>query len=330
MIKKGTVFSGIQPTGLLHLGNLIGAIDLWKDLQHKFSTVLFCIVDLHSITADPMQKKEDALYTAACYLACGLDPKKSTIFLQSSVGFHAELCWLLGCITPIGWLNRMTQFKEKSGKNKEKASLGLYSYPVLMSADILLYNANFVPVGQDQTQHVELCRNIAQRFNQLYNTEHFSIPEVIKNQNAARVMSLRDGLKKMSKSDTSDASRINITDSKELIVKKIKAAKTDSVQGFDPENIKSRPEVFNLMSILSHITKKEIAQLCSQLQNCAHLKTSLADAIIGYLDPIQSNLKNISQSDVLAVLKDARQKARDIAFCNIKKIKNLMGFFDIS
>lgn len=321
------LFSGIQPTGELHLGNLIGAIDLWKDLQYKFGTTIFCIVDLHSITANPNHRAEHSLYTAALYMACGIDPEKSIIFLQSHVKEHSELCWLLSCITPIGWLNRMTQFKEKSAKNKELASLGLYSYPVLMAADILLYNAHSVPVGEDQTQHVELTRDIAKRFNEIYSTEHFKLPEIITNKSFTRVMSLRDGTSKMSKSDPSDNSRINLTDSSDIIAKKIKTAKTDSIDGFELETLKDRPEANNLIRLLSYVTKTEIEKLCKELQNFSELKSRLIDGLISYLKPIQERMASSRMSEVEEMLKLSSEKARDIANRNINTIKRIMNLY---
>ena len=225
-LDKDLVFSGVQPTGNLHLGNYLGAIKNWVEFQNE-KTCIFCIVDLHAITIQENRNKlkDNTREVAAAYIASGIDPKKSKIFVQSNVSGHSELAWILGCHTPIGWLNRMTQFKDKAGKNKEKAPLGLYSYPVLMAADILLYKSNYVPVGEDQKQHLELSRDIAQSFNRFYNCDFFPIPEPLILGQATRVMSLKDGTKKMSKSDPSDYSRINLTDTSDEIKKKFKKLK---------------------------------------------------------------------------------------------------------
>ena len=217
------MFSGVQPTGKLHLGNYLGAIQNWVELQKEFKCI-FCIVDLHAITVTDNRKdlKKNSLEVAAAYIASGIDPKKNIIFCQSGVSGHSELSWILSCFAPMGWLNRMTQFKDKAGKNKEKAPLGLYSYPVLMAADILFYQSTHVPVGEDQKQHLELCRDIAQAFNRFNDINFFPIPEPVIMGSATRVMSLKNGLNKMSKSDPSDLSRINLLDSAELIKKNTK------------------------------------------------------------------------------------------------------------
>ena len=250
------VFSGVQPTGNLHLGNYLGAIKNWVDFQTS-KKCIFCIVDLHAITSSENRKElsENTKQVAAAYIASGIDPKKSTVFVQSNIEGHSELAWILSCHTPIGWLNRMTQFKDKAGKNKEKAPLGLYSYPVLMAADILLYKSNYVPVGDDQKQHLELCRDIAQSFNRFYDTNFFPLPEPIITGTATRVMSLKDGKKKMSKSDPSDQSRINMTDTADIIQKKIQRARTDSLPfPEDDTELKDRPEVENLINIYLSIS----------------------------------------------------------------------------
>ncbi len=251
-MKKELVFSGVQPTGNLHLGNYLGALKNFVSLQ-KSKNCLYCVVDLHAITTfqNPKDLNSNILETTAGFLASGLDSNKSIIFNQSSVSGHAELAWILNCVCRVGWLNRMTQFKDKAGKDKEKASVGLYIYPNLMAADILLYKATHVPVGADQKQHLELSRDIAQKFNNDFNQhDFFPLPEPLIQKNISRVMSLRDGTKKMSKSEESDYSRINLKDSSDEIVKKIKKAKTDA----EPitENIKDyehRPEAYNLLSI---------------------------------------------------------------------------------
>ena len=252
MAKK--IFSGVQPTGNLHLGNYIGAIKNFVDLQNEpENNCVFCVVDLHAITLkqDPLELKNNIRETAATFIASGIDPTKSIIFNQSLVPAHSEGSWILSCIARMGWLNRMTQFKEKAGKDKEKASVGLYIYPVLMAADILLYDATHVPVGDDQKQHLELCRDIAQKFNNDYNVKDVLVPpEPLIQKQFSRIMSLKDGQKKMSKSDDSDLSRINLTDDKDKIVNKIKKAKTDTLPlPFKDDDLANRPEVKNLFGI---------------------------------------------------------------------------------
>ncbi len=261
MSKK--IFSGVQPTGNLHLGNYIGAIKNFVDLQNqKENECVYCVVDLHAITTnqDPKILKNNIRETTAAFLASGLDYKKSIIFNQSLVPAHSEGSWILGCVARMGWLNRMTQFKEKAGKDKEKASVGLYIYPVLMAADILLYDATHVPVGQDQKQHLELSRDIAQKFNIDFNAPDFlKAPEPLIQKSFARIMSLKDGTKKMSKSDPSDLSRINLTDGKDEIVNKIKKAKTDSLTlPNDDKNLIKRPEVENLLGIYSNLSNQSL------------------------------------------------------------------------
>ena len=263
MFKK--IFSGVQPSGNLHLGNYLGAIKNFVDLQNQKETeCIYCIVDLHAITVkqEPKELKKNIRETLATFIASGLDYEKSIIFNQSSVTAHAEGAWILSCIARMGWLNRMTQFKEKAGKDKEKASVGLYAYPVLMAADILLYDATHVPVGHDQKQHLELCRDIAQRFNSDFNVEDFlKVPEPLIQKNFSRIMSLKDGMKKMSKSDPSDLSRINLTDEKDLIVNKIKKAKTDNMpMPTIEENLEKRPEVENLLGIYSSLSNQTLDQ----------------------------------------------------------------------
>src|SRR6056300_1026827 len=256
-MEKKLVFSGVQPTGSLHLGNYLGALKNFVDLQ-KNNECIYCVVDLHAITVfqDPKQLRDNILETTAAFLASGLDHKKSIIFNQSSVSGHAELAWILNCVARIGWLNRMTQFKDKAGKDREKASVGLYIYPNLMAADILLYKATHVPVGADQKQHLELSRDIAQKFNKDFNCKNFfPIPEPLISKNISRIMSLRDGTKKMSKSEESDYSRINLKDSADEINKKIKKAKSDSEP--IPNNLKlleKKPEALNLLTIYSEIS----------------------------------------------------------------------------
>ena len=257
MNKK--IFSGVQPTGNLHLGNYLGAIKNFVELNNDNNNdCVFCVVDLHAITVkqDPKNLRDNIRETVATFIACGINPEKSIIFKQSSVPAHSEAAWLLSCIARMGWLNRMTQFKEKAGKDKEKASIGLYSYPILMAADILLYDATHVPVGEDQKQHLELCRDIAQKFNNDYAVDDFlKVPEPLIQKEFSRIMSLKDGTKKMSKSDMSDLSRVNLTDDRDLIINKIKKAKTDPMPLPNSLNeLNTRPEAKNLIGIYSSLT----------------------------------------------------------------------------
>ena len=268
MVKKNLVFSGVQPTGNLHLGNYLGALKNFVSLQKEMECI-YCVVDLHAITTfqNPMELKNNVLETVASFLATGLDPNKSIIFNQSSVSGHVELAWILNCVSRIGWLNRMTQFKDKAGSDKEKASVGLYVYPNLMAADILLYKATHVPVGADQKQHLELSRDIAQKFNKDFNCkDFFPLPEPLIPKNISRVMSLRDGTKKMSKSEESDYSRINLKDSPDEITKKIKKAKSDSEE--IPDNLKSlenKPESLNLINIFAEISKNSLENVLNEM-----------------------------------------------------------------
>jgi tryptophanyl-tRNA synthetase len=322
-----TIFSGIQPTGNLHLGNYLGSIANWTSLQDN-NKCLFGIMDLHSITTpqNPQDLRNNILETAIVYLAAGIDPKKSVIFTQSVVAEHSELAWILGTLTPLGWLNRMTQFKEKSVDNE---NLGLYAYPVLMAADILLYKANIIPVGEDQKQHLELARDIAGAFNRQFKTGFFKLPEPMILGNCTRVMSLQDGTKKMSKSDESDLSRINLSDSADEIVKKIKKAKTDSVMGITYD--KARPEIYNLLNIFSAATRKKPEEIALDYTNsgAGKFKEDLAQAVATMLEPIQNNIKSL-RSDldfVKKVLNDGKDQAREIAANNIKEIKQIVGLY---
>ncbi len=322
-----TIFSGIQPTGNLHIGNYLGSIANWIDLQNE-NKCLFGIMDLHSITVpqNPTELKNNILETAIVYLASGIDPKKSIIFAQSAVKEHSELAWILGCLTPLGWLNRMTQFKEKSIENE---NLGLYSYPVLMAADILLYKSNIIPVGEDQKQHLELARDISGAFNRQFKTEFFKLPEPLILGNCARVMSLQDGTKKMSKSDESDLSRINLSDSEDEIIKKIKKAKTDSIIGIAYD--KTRPEIYNLLNIFSAAVNKKPEELALEYQNSGNgkFKEDLANALVAMLEPIQKNITSLKNdlTFVKQVLNEGKEKARAIASNNIKEIKQIVGLY---
>ena len=330
---KQTVFSGVQPTGNLHLGNYLGAIKNFVELQKKMECI-YCVVDLHAITVfqDPKELKKNMLETTAAFLACGLDFKKSIIFNQSSLSEHTELAWILNCVSRIGWLNRMTQFKEKAGKNKENASVGLYVYPNLMAADILLYKATHVPVGDDQKQHLELVRDIAQKFNNDYKSQNFfPIPEPLIQKKLSRVMSLRDGKNKMSKSDESEYSRINLQDSEDEISKKIKKAKTDS----EPiptkiENLKNRPEALNLINIYSFIRNQTIEQTLESMagKDFSKLKKELSDALIASICPIGKKIKDLKKDEkyLIDILKSGSNKAKKIANTNINKVKDIVGF----
>ena len=330
---KELVFSGVQPTGNLHLGNYLGAIKNFVSLQKKMECI-YCVVDLHAITVfqEPQNLKNNILETVANFVACGLDVEKSIIFNQSSVSGHAELGWILNCVSRVGWMNRMTQFKEKAGSNKENASVGLYVYPNLMAADILLYKATHVPVGDDQKQHLELSRDIAQKFNNDFKSKNFfPIPEPLIQKNFSRVMSLRDGKKKMSKSDESDYSRINLSDSSEEIVKKIKIAKTDSMP--IPEKIQElndRPEALNLLNIYTSITNTTMDKTLAEMsgKDFSKFKEKLAEVLIDTICPIGKKIKELNKNKdyLINVLKTGSSKAQKIAQKNFNEIKEIVGF----
>jgi tryptophanyl-tRNA synthetase len=292
------VVSGIQPTGGLHLGNLLGAILRWVRMQDE-AECLFFLADLHAVTidVDPSELRSNIREMAAALIASGIDPAKSTLFQQSAVPAHAELAWILQCTARVGWLNRMTQFKEKSGKSREGASVGLYTYPVLQAADVLLYNATHVPVGEDQKQHLELARDIAIKFNTDYDVDLFVPPEpFVGTGTAARVMSLRDGTMKMSKSDPSDMSRINLTDSDDLISQKIRKAKTDpEALPDDPAGLDGRPEARNLVGIYAAVTGETVEQVFQRFagQGFGVFKPALADALVALLSPLRSRLDEL-------------------------------------
>lgn len=324
------VLSGVQPTGNLHLGNYLGAIKNWVNMQNTHEC-LFCIVDLHAITVaqDPKELLENTRKTAAAYIACGIDPKGSVIFHQSAVPEHSELAWFLSTITPLGWLNRMTQFKEKAGKHKDLSCLGLYSYPVLMAADILLYKATHVPVGEDQKQHLELTRDIAGAFNRQYNQDFFPLPEPLILGNATRVMSLRDGTKKMSKSEESDYSRINLTDDDDTIRRKIKKAKSDAGEKISYD-VEERPEISNLLNIAAASTGVTVADILKQdyaSHGSAAFKDGLADIMVDIISPIRKEIEHLSKDTgyLDGLLKSGAEKAREIASENIAQIKKIMG-----
>ena len=333
MNKDKLVFSGVQPTGNLHLGNYLGALKNFVALQEKIECI-YCVVDLHAITVfqNPNELRNNILETTAGFLATGLDNKKSIIFNQSSVSGHAELAWILNCVARVGWLNRMTQFKDKAGKDKEKASVGLYIYPNLMAADILLYKATHVPVGADQKQHLELCRDIAQKFNNDFKNDMFPIPEPLIQKNISRVMSLRDGLKKMSKSDESEYSRIDLKDSADDIVKKIKKAKSDSSPIPDNiEDLEKKHEALNLINIYSDLTNKSLEQALDELKGkeYSYLKNKLSEILIEVICPVGKKIRKLldDKSYLEKILKEGTDKARNLAEHNLKEIRNAVGFF---
>ena len=333
MEKK--IFSGVQPTGNLHLGNYLGAIKNFVELNNDDKNeCIFCVVDLHAITVyqNPELLRNNIYETVATFLASGIDPKKSIIFNQSRVSAHSETAWILSCVARMGWLNRMTQFKEKAGKDKEKASIGLYSYPVLMAADILLYDATHVPVGDDQKQHLELCRDIAQRFNNDYKVESFfKVPEPLIQKQFSRIMSLKDGLKKMSKSEPSDLSRINLTDNKDDIINKIKKAKTDSLPlPSTIDGLEDRAEAKNLLGIYSSLSgmtlEKSILEFSGK--NFSEFKNSLAEILVDKIIPISVEIKKLLEDKkyLEQILSEGHKRANDIASNKLKKIHELVGF----
>ena len=325
------IFSGIQPTGNLHLGNYLGAIRNWVALQHDYDCI-FCIVDLHALTMpqDPDELRQSTREVTAAYIAAGIDPERCIIFNQSTVSAHAELAWLLGCLTPLGWLNRMTQFKEKAGKQREMAGLGLYAYPALMAADILLYKATHVPVGEDQKQHVELARDIAGAFNRRYERDFFPLPEPQIFGEATRVMSLRDGTKKMSKSDTSDYSRINMTDDADAVALKIRRAKTDP----EPlphtiDELEKRPEADNLVGIyaaLADMTRERaLAQFAGQ--NFSNFKEALSALSVEVLGKIGGEMRRLlaEPGHIDKVLRHGSERAAAIAQPILREVQDITG-----
>ena len=333
MSKK--IFSGVQPTGNLHLGNYLGAIKNFVNLQNeRENQCIFCVVDLHAITVkqDPKELKRNIRETVATFIACGIDPASSIIFNQSMVSAHSEAAWILSCVSKIGWLNRMTQFKEKAGKDKEKASIGLYTYPVLMAADILLYDATHVPVGEDQKQHLELCRDIAQKFNNDFNAPDFlKIPEPLIQKKFSRIMSLKDGKKKMSKSDPSNLSRINLTDNKEEILNKVRKAKTDPLPL--PREIKDlaeRLEAENLLGIYSSLKNQNLENSISEFngKNFSEFKEKLSEVLTEKIEPISKEIKKLLNDEKYldTILLEGSIKAGKIASKKIKEIKELVGF----
>ena len=331
-IKDNTVLSGVQPSGDLHIGNYLGAIKNFVSMQNDYNC-FFCIVDLHAITVkqDPKTLKKNTLEVAATYIASGIDPKKSVVFNQSSVSAHSELAWILNCVTRMGWLNRMTQFKDKAGKDKENASSGLFIYPNLMAADILIYKATHVPVGNDQKQHLELTRDIAQKFNRDFNCEDFfPIPEPIIEKEISRIMSLKDGEKKMSKSDPSEYSRISLLDESDEIIKKIKKAKTaNTVMPENPKEILKLSEVNNLLNIYSGFSGIERQKLIMQYkgQNFSNFKSDLSDILVEQIRPITSEIKKLMEdkSYLLEILLEGQNKASEVAQKTINDVYDIVG-----
>jgi len=334
MSNKNRIFSGVQPTGSLHLGNYLGAIRNWARLQDEFEAI-YCVVDLHAVTAphDPKELSRATREVTAGLIASGIDPARSIIFNQSMVPEHAELSWLFNCVARLGWLNRMTQFKEKAGKNRDQASVGLYAYPVLMAADILAYKATHVPVGEDQKQHLELTRDIAQSFNSTYGLDFFPLPEPQIFGSATRVMSLRDGTKKMSKSDESDYSRINMTDGADEIAQKIRKARTDP----DPlpgtvDGLAERPEALNLVSIYAALEDIEIDQVIQEYQGqgFSTFKKALADLAVVRLGPVGNEMKRLTaeSGEIDKVLADGAERATQLSRPIVAEVREIMGFLD--
>ncbi|MDM7954527.1 MAG: tryptophan--tRNA ligase [Cyanobium sp. CZS 25K] len=329
------VLSGVQPTGALHLGNWLGAIRNWVALQDSHET-FFCVVDLHAITVphDPRRLAEDTLSTAALYLACGIDPQRATVFVQSHVSAHSELCWLLNCVTPLNWLERMIQFKEKALKQGDNVSAGLLDYPVLMAADILLYDADLVPVGEDQKQHLELARDIAQqRINARFAPDPeqpiLKVPEPLILREGARVMSLTDGTSKMSKSDPNEGSRITLLDPPEVITRKIKRAKTDPVMGLEFSN-PERPEADNLLglyALMAGLSREQAATACASM-GWGAFKPLLAEATVEALRPLQRRYAELRSDpgSLEAVLEEGRERAVTVAEATLQRVRSALGF----
>ncbi|MDG1021789.1 MAG: tryptophan--tRNA ligase [Emcibacteraceae bacterium] len=329
---KQRVFSGVQPSGNLTVGNYLGAIKNWVGLQESHETI-FCVVDLHAITVwqDPDVLRDATREVAAGMIASGIDPKKSIIFNQSQVSAHAELAWIFNCVARMGWLNRMTQFKEKAGKHKERASVGLYVYPDLMAADILAYQATHVPVGADQKQHLELTRDIAQKFNSDYGVEFFPEVEPLIFGEATRVMSLRDGKAKMSKSDPSENSRINLTDDRDLIAKKIRKARTDSepLPG-SMDELEGRAEAKNLINIFAALSGRKAGEVCSEYegQGFADFKGDLADLSVEVLGPITEEMARLMADKTYldSILREGADNADKVASPILREVQDIVGF----
>jgi tryptophanyl-tRNA synthetase len=341
MAFQERVFSGVQPSGNLHLGNYLGAIKRFVELQDRYDCI-YCVVDLHAITVwqDPAELPRAIREVAAAFIACGIDPQKHIVFNQSQVAEHAELAWVFNCVARLGWLNRMTQFKEKAGKDRENASVGLYAYPTLMAADILVYRATHVPVGDDQKQHLELSRDVAQKFNSDFSGSirdkgfgdaFFPLPEPLITGEATRVMSLRDGTKKMSKSDPSDYSRINLTDDADAIAQKIRKAKTDpDPLPSEPKGLEHRPEADNLVGIYAALADTSRAAVLAQFGNAqfSTFKTALVDVAVAKLEPITSEMQRLLRDPLAidAILADGSARAQKLAHETMKAVKDIVGF----
>jgi len=330
------IFSGMQPTGNLHLGNYLGAVRNWVALQHDYEC-FFCMVDMHAITVpqNPKELRDATREVAAAYIASGVDPKHCAIYPQSALGGeHAQLSWILGTFTPLGWLNRMTQFKEKAGKRRDQASLGLFGYPVLMAADILLYHATHVPVGEDQKQHLELARDIAGAFNNRYGVEFFPLPEPQIFGEATRVMSLRDGTSKMSKSDSSDMARINLTDDADAIAQKIKRAKTDpDMLPAEPAGLEGRPEAANLVGIYAALSDRSAEDVLREFggRGFGAFKPALADLAVSVLSPITQEMRRLlaDPAEIDRTLADGAARARLVAEPILDRTKEMVGFLKV-
>jgi tryptophanyl-tRNA synthetase len=327
----GRIFSGVQPTGNLHLGNYLGAIRNWVALQERYDSI-FCIVDMHAITMppwDPQALRAQTREVAAAYIAAGIDPGRCIIFVQSHVAAHAQLAWVFNCVAAIGWLNRMTQFKDKAGKDREGAMAGLYVYPVLMAADVLAYRATHVPVGEDQKQHLELMRDIAGAFNRRYDVDFFPLPEPLILGTATRVMSLRDGTAKMSKSDPSDYARINLTDDADTIARKVRRAKSDSEMGlsFEPER---RPEAANLLNIYAALADEPRAAVVERFaaSSFADFKKTLADLAVAKLAPIANEMRRLlaEPDHIDGILRTGAERAEAMASDNLAQVYDIVGF----
>ena len=326
------VFSGIQPTGNLHLGNYLGAIKRFVPLQNDYDCI-YCVVDLHAITAawqDPAELADNIREVTAAFLAAGIDPEKHIVFNQSQVAEHSELAWIFNCVARMGWLSRMTQFKDKAGKNAEASSLGLFAYPALMAADILIYHATHVPVGEDQKQHLELTRDIAAKFNHDYGVDFFPITEPVIEGAATRVMSLRDGSKKMSKSDPSDASRINMTDDADAIAKKIRKAKTDpDALPSELKGLEDRPEARNLVSIYAALNDQTMEQAIAEVggQQFGQFKPALAELAVAKLAPISSEMARLMDdpAEIDRILAHGAGQAREITAPILRRTYEIMG-----
>jgi tryptophanyl-tRNA synthetase len=326
------IFSGIQPTGNLHLGNYLGAVRNWVSLQHDYECI-YCVVDLHAITQwqEPEELRKSTREVTAALIAAGIDPKKNIVFNQSQNPDHAQLAWIFNCVARMGWLNRMTQFKEKAGKHRENASVGLYAYPNLMAADILAYKGTHVPVGEDQKQHLELARDIAQKFNSDYGVEFFPITEPLILGAATRVMSLRDGSNKMSKSDPSEYSRINFTDGPDEIAKKIRKAKTDpDALPSEAKGLEGRPEAENLVGIYAALSDKSIEQVLAEVggKQFSEFKQMLSELCVEVLGPIGNEMKRLvaEPQHIDAILRDGADRAREMTHPTLEEVMDIVGF----